>query len=306
MHRFLDPALAARLKPLELRARHIVEGFLTGLHRSPYHGFSVEFAEHRPYNPGDELRRLDWKVLAKTDRPFVKQFEEETNLRCTLVVDSSLSMRYSGSASLTKLEYAATLGAALAFLLLRQRDAVGLMAFDERVHTVVPPRSASSHLRPLLAALERLADVEPAPTPTAAARALAEVAERLHRRSFVVVLSDLFENRTDADDLLRALRQLRHRGHQVLVFHLLDAATERRLDVPTDGRPVTLIDRETNEKVTLHVAQAQAAYETAVRDYTARLRRGCLEHGIDFHELDTAAPLDDALLRFLAARHRAG
>ncbi len=159
---------------------------------------------------------------------------------------------------------------------------------------------------PLLAALDRLADVEPDATPTAAAAALAEVAERLTRRSLVVVMSDLFENAGDPEDLLRALRRLRHRGHQVLVFHLLDAATERHLDVPSDGRPVTLVDRETGERVTLSVDHARAAYETAMAGYTERFRQGCLAHGIDFQELDTAAPFDEALLRFLALRHRAG
>ncbi len=330
MASLLDPALLARLKPLELRARGVVEGFLTGLHRSPYHGFSAEFAEHRAYNPGDELRHLDWKVLAKTDRPYIKRFEEETNLRALLVLDTSASMRYAGSAPMTKLDYGATLAAALAVLLLRQRDAVGLAAFDTTVHTVVPPRSASAHLRPIVAALEAALTAEPPPTRTAAASALTELAERLSRRSLVVVMSDLYETEagqriagqtapvaggaadvgdagpgdTGEDALLRALRRLRHRGHEVLVFRLLDRATERDLALP-DGRPLTLLDRETGERVTLDPAHAREAFAAAATAASERLRRGCLEHGIAFDEVDTAAPLDEALVRFLAARRRA-
>ncbi len=314
MPALLDPALIARLKPLELRARGVVEGFLTGLHRSPYHGFSAEFAEHRAYNPGDELRHLDWKVLAKTDRPYVKRFEEETNLRALLVLDTSASMRYAGSAPMTKLDYGATLAAAFATILLRQRDAVGLAAFDSGVHTVIAPRSSSAHLRPIIAALEAACAADPPPTRTAAVAALGEVAERLTRRSLVVVMSDLYETATsggvgnaesDEDALLGALRRLRHRGHEVLVFRLLDRATERLLDLP-DDRPLTLIDRETGERVTLTPAHARDAYAAATAAASERLRRGCLEHGIAFEELDIAAPLDEALVRFLAARRRAG
>ena len=316
MPALLDPALIARLKPLELRARGVVEGFLTGLHRSPYHGFSAEFAEHRAYNPGDELRHLDWKVLAKTDRPYVKRFEEETNLRALLVLDTSASMRYAGSAPMTKLDYGATLAAAFATILLRQRDAVGLAAFDSGVHTVIAPRSSSAHLRPIIAALEAACAADPPPTRTAAAAARAEVAGRLTRRSLVVVMSDLYETATSGassgegadlgeDALLGALRRLRHRGHEVLVFRLLDRATERLLDLPGD-RPLTLIDRETGERVTLTPAHARDAYAAATAEASERLRRGCLEHGIAYEELDTAAPLDEALVRFLAARRRAG
>lgn len=333
MSRFLEPAVAARVASLELKARLIVEGFMTGLHRSPYHGFSVEFAEHRAYNPGDELRRLDWKVLAKTDRPYIKRFEEETNLRAYVVLDTSASMRYRGKAPMTKLDYASTLAAALGFLMLRQRDAAGLMAFDERVHTVVPPKAATTHLRPLLATLERISNVEAAPTRTGAAAALAEVAERVTRRSLVVVISDLFENATGdraangraegraegganpngdraanvggPEAVLAALRRLRHRGHEVLVFHVLDAATERRLELPTD-RPVTLRDAETGERITLQPAQAAEAYTRAASAFAERFRRGCLEQGIDYAELDTAAPFDEALMAYLRKRKRSG
>jgi hypothetical protein len=208
--RFLQPEIVAQLDTMELRARMIVEGFITGLHKSPYHGFSVEFAEHRPYNPGDELRHVDWKVYAKTDRHYVKQYEEETNLRHYVVLDTSASMQYRHTAGLTKLRYSAHLAAALHYLMVRQRDATGLIAFDESVHTIMPPRATGGYLRTLLAKLESLTAEQPtgrktngAPR-TGAAAALHEVAERIARRSLVVVLTDLFENIAAHDDLLKA------------------------------------------------------------------------------------------------------
>ncbi len=301
----LDPAVVSRLKNMELRARLIVEGFITGLHKSPYHGFSVEFAEHRPYNPGDELRRLDWKVLAKTDRPYVKMFEEETNLRQHVVLDTSASMRYQGDAAVTKLEYGAYLAAALHLLMLRQRDAAGLIAFDERVHTVIRPSASMAHLRLLLVTLEKLVAAPPAadaPTGTHAVAALHEVAERISRRALVVLITDLFEDPTHHADLLRALRRLRHRGHEVLVFHTLDTATERQLQF--DNVPVRFVDAETGEEMAFQPGQLQASYADAVAAFSERFRRGCREQQIDFIEIDTAAPFSDALLAYLNKRRR--
>ena len=300
----LDPAAVSRLKNMELRARLIVEGFITGLHKSPYHGFSVEFAEHRPYNPGDELRRLDWKVLAKTDRPYVKMFEEETNLRQHVVLDTSASMRYRGQAAVSKLEYGAYLAAALHLLMLRQRDASGLVAFDARVHTLVRASASMAHLRLLLVTLEKLLAAPAAPAPTHAAHALAEVADRIGRRALVVVISDLFEGAGQHGDVLRALRRLRHQGHEVLVFHLLDTATERELRF--DNVPVRFVDAETGEEMTLQPGALQPAYQAAVADFSQRFRRGCLEQHIDFVEVDTARPFSDALLAYLNKRRRTG
>ncbi len=300
--RFLDPAAVAQLGNMELRARLIVEGFITGLHRSPYHGFSVEFAEHRPYNPGDELRHVDWKVYAKTDRFYVKQYEEETNLRHYVVLDTSPSMRYKRASGLTKLEYGAYLAAALHTLMLRQRDATGLMAFDERVHTIRPPRATGGHVRQLLVALERLVRQEARGTRTSAASVLSEVAERIARRSLVVVITDLFENVGAHDELLRALRHLRHRGHEVIVFHVLESATERRFEFP--NVPMRFRDVETGEEMTLQPAQMRAHYAEAAQHFSDRFRRQCLAHHIDFAELDTAEPYDTALLKYLNKRRR--
>ena len=304
--RYLDPEVISQLDTMELRARLIVEGFITGLHKSPYHGFSVEFAEHRPYNPGDELRHVDWKVYAKTDRYYVKQYEEETNLRHYVVLDTSPSMRYRGEAALSKLAYGSYLAAGLHYLMARQRDATGLIAFDETVHTAVTPRSTQGALRNLLAQLQALLD-DPPPTKgkakrTGAAAALHEVAERIGRRSLVVVITDLFENVAAHDDLLKALQHLRYRGHEVLVFHVLESATERRFAFP--DVPMLFRDMETGEEITLQPAQLRESYAEAVTAFADRFRRRCREYHVDFVELDTAEPYNTALLAYLNKRRR--
>ncbi|WP_022835911.1 DUF58 domain-containing protein [Salisaeta longa] len=300
--RYLDPSVIAQLGSMELRARLIVEGFITGLHRSPYHGFSVEFAEHRPYNPGDELRHIDWTVYAKTDRYYIKQYEEETNLRSYVVLDTSPSMHYQGQGPVSKLEYGAYLSGALHHLMLKQRDASGLMAFDESVHTVHPPKATPGYERRLLVALDGLVQRDAQGTRTSAAAALSEVAERITRRSLVIVITDLFETVAAHEDLLRALRHLRHRKHEVIVFHVLEAETERRLQFP--DRPMRFRDVETGDEVTLQPAQIRSHYAEAVQHFADRFRRECLAHGIDFHELDTNAPFDTALLQYLNKRRR--
>ncbi len=298
--RYLDPQAVAELSNLELRARLIVEGFITGLHRSPYHGFSVEFAEHRPYNPGDELRHVDWKVYAKTDRYYIKQYEEETNLRHHVVLDTSPSMRYQGEGPVTKLEYGSYLAAAFHNLMLRQRDATGLIGFDETVHTVRRPKATPGYLRQLLVTLDGFNREEESGQRTSAASALDEVAERIGRRSLVVVITDLFENIAQHEDLLRALRHLRHRQHEVIVFHVLESTTERKFRFP--DRPMLFRDVETGEEITLQPAQLREHYEEAVREFSDRFRRSCLEHDIDFAEIDTNESFDTALMAYLNKR----
>ncbi len=301
----LTPSELARVESLELRARGVVEGFITGLHKSPFHGFSVEFAEHRAYNAGDELRHVDWKVYGRSDRLVTKRYEEETNLRHFVVLDTSASMRYAGHAGVTKLEYGTTLAGALHVLMAKQRDATGLVAFDRSVHTLVRPRATRGHVRALLARLAALAE-GPAegsePDGTAAAAALHEVADRIPRRALVVVVSDLFETTAGADDVVRALRHLRHAGHEVVVFHVLDAATERRFDFP--DRPVRVRDLETGEERTLQPAQVRAGYRAAAEAFLAGVRRQCREAGVDYVPLDTARPYGDALRAYLDKRRR--
>ncbi len=286
---------------MELRARLIVEGFMTGMHRSPYHGFSVEFAEHRPYNPGDELRHVDWKVYAKTDRHYVKQYEEETNLRHYVLLDTSESMRYRRTGQMSKLEYSVYLAAALHYLMVKQRDATGLITFDSEIHTVLPPRSTSRYMRLILAALDELLKSSQ-PARTGAAKTLSEVAERITRRSLVVLITDLFENMESHEALLKSLRHLRYRGHEVLVFHVLEGGSERRFEFP--NVPMVFRDMETGQEMTLQPAQLRENYTEAVRTFTEAFRRNCREYNIDFIEVDTEARYDTALLSYLNKRRQ--
>ncbi|WP_412068975.1 DUF58 domain-containing protein [Rubrivirga sp. IMCC43871] len=294
------PAELAQIESLELRARAVVEGFITGLHKSPFHGFSVEFAEHRAYNPGDALRHVDWKVYGRSDRLVVKRYEEETNLRHYVVLDTSASMHYAGEAGLTKLAYGATLAGALHVMMARQRDATGLVAFDEGVHTLIRPKGTRAHVRALLARLAALSTGESAGAATNAAAALHEVADRIPRRALVVVISDLFES--GPEDTVRALRHLRHRGHEVVVFHVLDAATERRFDFA--DRPILVRDLETGQERTLQPAQVREGYRAAAEAFVEHVRQRCREAGVDYVPLDTARPYADALRAYLDKRRR--
>lgn len=288
--RLLDPEVVAGLRSMDLRARLVVEGFLAGLHRSPYRGFSVEFAEHRQYMPGDEIRRIDWRVYGKTDRYYIREYEEETNLRAQLILDISGSMGYR-SAGITKLQYGTHLAAALAYLLVHQKDSVGLAVFDDRVRSYVPPRSAPGHLNVLLDRLSRL-------TPggdTGLAATFHELAERIRRRGLIIVISDLWD---DPAGVITALRHFRHRRHEVIVFHILDPA-EREL--PFRG-PVRLRDLETGREMTVDAGSAGRRYRDAARSFFARFARGCHEARIDYHLLTTNQPYDRALLAYLTRR----
>ena len=286
----MDPLEAARLGGLELFAEGVVEGFLTGLHRSPRRGFSAEFAEHRMYQAGDEPRYLDWRLLGRTDRLYVKQFEEETNLRAMLVCDVSRSMAWTGSpgSTLTKLDYARRLAAALALILLRQRDATGCIVFDEIVRSVLPPRARSAQWRRLCATLTDAA----AGSGTAAEPALRRVTDLLRRRGLVVFISDLL---LDRDLTVRALRFLRHRGHQVLVLHLMDRG-ELELSGPAEAR---FEDLETGASVVIRPRDWAGAYRTAVGGVVAGWRKECGGHGIGYHLITTDTPFGLALREVL-------
>lgn len=287
----LDPLEASRLAGLELLTEGVVEGFLTGLHRSPRRGFSVEFAEHRTYQPGDELRYVDWKLLGRKDRLYVKQYEEETNLRAMLVVDTSRSMAWTGDAEhvLSKLDYVRRLAAALALLLIRQRDATGLIAFDDSVRAVVPARARYAQWHQLLTTL---GDLTPG-RGTAAEPALRRVMDLLRRRGLVVFISDLLLDRELA---LRALKFLRHRGHQVMVLHVMDPA-ELELGGPAEAR---FEDPETREGVTLRPKDWAAAYRDTVVGVVAAWHRACRSSDIQYHHLTTSTPFGIALRRVLS------
>ncbi len=285
----LDPAEVARLGGIEIVAEGVVEGFLAGIHRSPFRGFSVEFTEHRAYQPGDELRYLDWRILARSDRLFVKQFEEETNLRAMILVDVSRSMAWRGAPTrLTKRAYADRLAAALALILLRQRDATGLITFDDAVRAVVPARVKTGQWTRVVRGLIDTPDGRG----TAAHAALVHVTSLLARRGLVVLVSDLL---LDRDLALTALRYLRHRGHQVVVFHLMDRG-EAELSGPPEVR---FRDPESDASVVVRPRELARAYGVAVRGEIAAWRTACRRHGIAYHHVLTDMPFGLAL-RLLA------
>jgi uncharacterized protein (DUF58 family) len=290
--RFLDPAVLARLGTLELKARTIVEGFLSGLHRSPFKGFSVEFAEYRQYMPGDDLATIDWKVYARTDRHYVKKFEEETNLNCHVMLDVSASMGY-GSGAMTKLEYGACLAASLAYLMNRQRDAVGLTAFDDRIVTMLPASARPGHLRTVLLTLDRLA----LGRQTNVAKPLHQLADSLSKRGIVVLISDLLD---DPAQVIRGLKHFQFRGTDVIVFHVLD---DHEMHFPFE-RATRFEDLETSEEVTAVPAVVRAHYLEAMSGLIERYRRELGAAGIDYHLLQTSQPLEMALLAYLSTRSR--
>jgi uncharacterized protein (DUF58 family) len=286
----LDPYTVAGLGGIELVARGVVEGFLSGLHRSPYRGFSVEFAEHRPYQPGDELRYLDWKILGRRDRLYVKQFEEETNLRATLVLDVSRSMGWAGASDrLTKCGYAVRLAAALGLILLRQRDATGLIAFDDAVRVALPPKARAGQWHLLARTLQ---DLEPGGG-TAAEGALRRVTGLLRRRGMVLFISDLLVER---ELLLTALRYLRHRGHVVTVLHVMDPG---ELDLAPSAE-ARFVDPETGEGVVAAPRDLRTEYRATVERVVRAWRRACRTSGIGYHQVTTTTPFGNALRRAAA------
>lgn len=290
--RHLAPAVVARLGSLELRARTIVEGFLLGLHRSPGQGFSTEFSEYRQYLPGDDTALVDWKLYARSDRHYVRKFEAETNLDCHLLLDVSGSMGY-GSAGVTKQEHGSHLAAAIAYLMSRQHDAVGLLAFDERIVRHLPPSARPGHLRRVLLALDAL----PAGRGSDVSKPLSRLAAALSRRGLVVLISDLLD---EPDRVVRGLRQLRFRGADVVVFQLLDHA---ELTFPFE-RPARFRDLETAAEVAAPPLLVREHYLKALRGLIARYRRELRLAGIDHCLVDTSRPLDLALHAYLSARSR--
>lgn len=299
--KYLQPDVVSKLVNMELRARLVVEGFITGLHKSPYHGFSVEFAEHRQYMPGDEIRKIDWRVYGKTDRYYVKQFEEETNLKSYIVIDTSASMSFAsetdkrGTKRISKIEYASFIAASLSYLMVQQRDAVGLMLYDSDVRITVPPHATKQHLRRVLVELEK---VRPSQRTNSAA-ALHHLAERISRRGLVIVLSDLFD---DPDRIVTALKHFRHNHHEVLVMHILDPL-ERTFAFGSDA---VFRDVETGETLTTQPYHIQKTYQAAMNEFIERYKRECRENMIDYVLLDTTTSFDVALLNYLNKRQRIG
>ena len=288
---YLKPEVINQIKRLDLRAQFVVRGFLHGLHASPYQGFSVEFSEHRKYTAGDDPSDIDWLVYAKTDKYYVKKFEAETNITGYLVMDLSHSMAYTYRQELTKFDYAICLAAALGYLMIHQQDPVGMITFDEKIRSSLPPRSKRTHLGNLLSMLTRL---EPAGE-TDVARSLGQLAAMLKQRSLVMIFSDLL---VDPEPVHRAMQQLRHGGHDVIIFHILD---EAEVKFPFDGM-VQFEDPESEEIVTVDATSFRRDYREELNDFRQQYRRQCRDNGIDYVELDTSMQFDKALMEYLSSR----
>lgn len=297
--KYLDPLVISKLSNLELKARLVVEGFITGLHKSPYHGFSVEFAEHRQYMPGDDLKYFDWKVYGKTEKSYIKQFEEETNMKSYLLIDISKSMTFSSVTdrnrrdNISKLEYASYISASLAYLMLMQRDAVGLATYDTELRTFIPPSSTKANFLQLLKTLDRIKSTHA----TGIARSLNQIAERVKKRSLIIVISDFFEA---LKDVIRALRHFHHNKNEVIVFQVLDPLELSFFD----GAAVKLVDLETREEMFSKPSLIQQSYRESLQQFLSRFKLECLTYGIDYNLLTTSTPFDKALLGYLQKRKR--
>ena len=288
---YFDPAVLARISSLSLQARWVVEGIMSGIHRSRSKGFSVEFEQHREYSPGDEIRRIDWKALGKFDRYFIKEYEDETNLRAHLLLDASASMDYA-SDGMTKFSYGCILAASLAYLILRQHDSAGLVTFSSRIDSFIPPKASRGYFMEIVRALEQRA----AAGETAIGKILEEVAGKLTRRGLVILISDLLD---EPEEILKGLRLFRFKGNDVIVFHLLDQA---ELDLPFDGNIIFEDIEELNLRVTTDPQTIRATYRTVVNEFVEYLRKECHKNSIDYQLLSTAAPLDQALVSYLSWR----
>jgi len=289
---YLTPEILSKINNLELRAKLVVEGFITGLHRSPFHGFSVEFSQHRPYNTGDSLRFIDWKVFGRTDRFYIKQYEEETNLKSYVLLDCSQSMTF-GTSGITKLQYGKYMAAALIYLMLMQRDAVGLVAFDSEIKKLLPARSTLPYLQVLLGELEHAAPG----ADTDIGQVLHNMAERIKRKGLLILISDLFDQ---PDKIIAGLRHFRHNKHEVLVFQLLDPL-ERQLDFKGE---IQFEDLETGEKITTQPWYIKRDYQQKIEEYIRFMKSQCRNNQIDYQLITTDYSLDLALMEYLIKRKK--
>lgn len=295
----LDLSKVREYGSLELLARQLVEGFITGLHKSPFHGFSVEFAEHQLYNTGESTRYIDWKVYGKTDRLFTKRFEEETNLRCHLLIDTSSSMYYPVDTN-GKLVFSCMAAATLANLMQKQRDAVGLTTFSDVVEVQTQVKSTPGHIHQIYLELERQMTQERPNKSTTVAETLHLIADKIHKRSLVVIFSDMFENMSDLNELFSALQHLKHRKHEILLFHVTDHQTEREFDF--EERPYEFIDLETGQRLHAQPSQVKEHYQSAIQDFYKELRLKCGQYKIDFIEADINNGFDQIMSSFLVRR----
>lgn len=291
--KYLDPSVVSKLNSLEMKARLVVEGFMVGLHKSPYHGFSAEFSEHRPYMQGDSPKNIDWKAYGKTERFFVKQFEEETNLISHVIVDISRSMDFSYGSNIKKLEYVSILAASLMYLMIRQQDAVGLALYSDKVESILSPKSNRAYLTELL---KTLSAAKPGGA-TRTANSLNIVAEKIKRRGLVIIISDFFD---DINSVLTAIKHFRYKKNEVIIFQVLDPL-EKSFAFGTDA---VFKDLETAEEITTQPYQIQKAYQQAMSEYIENLKQECLNSGIEYNLLDTSTPFDKALFSYFKKRGR--
>lgn len=290
--KYLDPRTLARLQGLDLRARHVVDGFVSGMHRSPYHGFSVEFAEHREYTPGDDLRHVDWKAFGRTDKFYLKRYEDETNLVCYLLLDTSESMKYRGPGMpMSKLEYAQCIAVLLAWLVLRQQDAVSLVTFDHAVRKLVPPSAGPSHMKQLIHVMEETQ----AEHKTSTGPIFHQLAERFKKRGLIIVLSDLFD---DLSPMMAGLKHFRHQRHEVAVFHVLDPA---EIEFPFQ-RPTLFRGLEQLPEVLTEPRSLRKAYLEELNRFLGKVARECRNQQIEYSRITTDQALDVALSTFLSKR----
>ncbi|HMP29553.1 MAG TPA: DUF58 domain-containing protein [Saprospiraceae bacterium] len=299
---FFDNFDVKQIENLDLLARQVVEGFIIGLHKSPFHGFSVEFAEHRLYNQGESTKDIDWKVFARSDKMFVKKFEEETNLRCQIIIDTSSSMYFPEKASINKLQYSSLAAACLMNLFRRQRDAFGLSLFDEDVIEHTGCKSSTTHYQLLLTFLDRLIKQDVHNKKTSAAKAIHQIADSIHKRSLVIIFSDMFDGGDNAEDLFLALQHLRYAKHEVVLFHVMDEKHE--LEFEYENRPYLFIDMESGEEIKLQSNQVKELYVEKAIAYRESLKMKCLQYRIDFVETDINKGLDTILQTYLLKRSK--
>jgi len=288
--KYLQPELLSKLQNLSIKARYVVEGFMLGLHKSPYHGFSVEFSEHRPYGFGDEVRHIDWKLWSKTDKYYIKQFEEETNLKAHIILDQSRSMDY-GSSNITKFEYAKLLAASFSYILIKQQDAVGLALFDQKINKLIPAKSIPSHLNVLLSHMEQAKPGDK----TNIAHALHHSADGISKRGLIIVISDFMDN---PNTIMSGLRHLRHNGHEVIVFHVLD---QHELNFNFNER-IKFIDKETAEEIITDPWHISDEYNQHFQKHCDIIKTGCGYNKIEYIQLQSNQPLDIALSELLLKR----
>ena len=288
----LSSSIINKIDNLALRAKLVVEGFLAGLHKSPYHGFSVEFAEHRPYEYGDDVKYIDWKLWAKTDRLFIKQFEEETNLKCYILLDRSKSMKYASN-KLSKFEYSKSLAASLAYLMIKQQDAVGLSTFDNKINLTIPPKTKPSHFN-LIA--QTLHNAKTGNT-TKVSNILHILAQSIKKRGLIILISDLVDSH---EDIMNGLKHFRYKGHEVIIFHILDP---REIDL-NFNESVKFIDLESDESITTDPRQVKAAYQKEIKDLVASYKNQCRKNKIDLINISTSDSLENSLINYLIKRNK--